>query len=57
MVFRMKLIIWMPKGCFNHAIVDGQQRFTTMTILYVALGEALRERELIEVGRKFIKKN
>ena len=40
-------------GCFNHAIVDGQQRFTTMTILYVALRESLKIRELIEDNEKF----
>lgn len=43
-------------GCFNHAIVDGQQRFTTMTILYVALREALRERELVEVDENLLKR-
>ena len=43
-------------GVFNHAIVDGQQRFTTMTILYVALREALRERENIEVEENLLKR-
>lgn len=43
-------------GCFNHAIVDGQQRFTTMTILYVALREALRQRELVEVEENLLKR-
>lgn len=43
-------------GCFNHAIVDGQQRFTTMTILYVALREALRERKLIEVEENLLRR-
>lgn len=43
-------------GCFNHAIVDGQQRFTTMTILFVALREALRERELVEVEENLLKR-
>lgn len=43
-------------GCFNHAIVDGQQRFTTMTILYVALRESLKIRELIEDNEKLLKR-
>ena len=43
-------------GFYNHAIVDGQQRFTTMTILYVALREALRERERIEVEENLLKR-
>lgn len=43
-------------GCFNHAIVDGQQRFTTMTILYVALRESLKLREQAEVDKNLLKR-
>ena len=32
-------------GVFNHSVVDGQQRFTTMTILFVALRETLKNRQ------------
>ena len=44
------------EGYFNHAIVDGQQRFTTMTILFVALREALKARELDEQNNKLKKR-
>ena len=43
-------------GCFNHGIVDGQQRFTTMTILFVALRESLKSRELVEVDQNLLKR-
>ena len=33
------------RGVFNHSVVDGQQRFTTMTILFVALRETLKSRQ------------
>jgi uncharacterized protein with ParB-like and HNH nuclease domain len=33
------------RGVFNHSVVDGQQRFTTMTILFVALRETLKNRQ------------
>ena len=45
-----------PTGYFNHAIVDGQQRFTTMTVLFVALREALKIRELTEQDQKLKKR-
>ena len=43
-------------GCFNHSIVDGQQRFTTITILFVALREALRIREESEQDQRLKKR-